>query len=311
MPQGSLYRYILQITRRRQVLASLLTLLLAPLAAVPLELQRRIVDDAVPQGDSSLLFALGGGYIAVMLVQNALKYTLNLTKGRVLEDIARDIRQAMLRRLAAAGAPPAGGTVADVLVAESEEVAGFASESLSVPLLQGGTILFVLGYLVWVEPLIAVLAAAIYLPQATVVPLVQHRINRITRLRTRMMRRLTGAAIAARGGVPPAAAFGGQIERLYRLRIAIYRRKYFLTLLGNLLDAAGPLAVLVAGGWLVLHGQTTIGALVVFLTGLQRIADPWDQLVSFYRSVSNARIAYGLIAGALHDSPPAGGTGMS
>ena len=89
------------------------------------------------------------------------------------------------------------------------------------------------------------------------------------------------------------------VESIFTTRMLIYRYKYFLTFLGNFLDALGPLVVLLAGGYLVIRGQTDISTLVVFISGFQKIADPWDQLVTFYRTVSNARVSYGLVAEAL------------
>jgi ABC-type bacteriocin/lantibiotic exporter with double-glycine peptidase domain len=82
---------------------------------------------------------------------------------------------------------------------------------------------------------------------------------------------------------------------LYKLRIWIYLRKFSLTALGNLLDALGPLIVLMVGGYLVIQGKTQVGTLVVFISGLARIADPWDQLINFYRSVSGTAMMYDMI----------------
>lgn len=42
--------------------------------------------------------------------------------------------------------------------------------------------------------------------------------------------------------------------------------------------------------------MTQVGTLVVFVSGLSKVADPWDQLVNFYRSVSNTAIAYDMIS---------------
>lgn len=302
----SLYHFIWLITRRRQIAICLLTGMLLPLSTVPLEIQRRIVDEALVVGDLRLLLVLGAGYIGVMVAQNGLKLALNMTKARALEDIARDIRRRMLVRIEARHAPVAAGTVADVLSAEAEEVASFASDSIWVPLLQGGTILFILGYLVWVQPLIAALAFAVFLPQGLVVPYVQHRINRLARLRTRIMRRLASLAIRETYVPHAGPSLNGLTDRLYRLRIAIWWRKTLLTFIGNLFDAAGPISILMLGGWLVLQGQTPVGTLIVFISGFQRIAEPWDQLITFYRSVSNARIAYGLVGAAIDgERPPA------
>jgi hypothetical protein len=52
-------------------------------------------------------------------------------------------------------------------------LAGFVGDSFSFPLMQGGTAAFVIGYLLWVQPTIAMFAILLYLPQLVVVPLGQ------------------------------------------------------------------------------------------------------------------------------------------
>lgn len=307
----SLYRYVWHTTRHRQIRILALTAVIAPLAMVPLELQRRIIDQAINDRNVRALLLLGGVYLLVVLIQGAFKFILNITKGRVLEDVARDIRRRVVDRVAPDRGPDAAqaaavdeGTTVSVLAAESEDVAGFASESLSVPALQFGTVIAVAGYLLWVEPLIAMLAILVYLPQAIVVPRVQHAINRLSRLRTRTVRRL-GHEAARLGDGPAglAAALarraGVLIEHIYATRLRIYRRKYFLAFIGNFLDALGPIIVLIVGGYLVIRGETEVSTLVVFISGFQKLAAPWDQLINFYRSASNAHVSYALITGVL------------
>ena len=95
------------------------------------------------------------------------------------------------------------------------------------------------------------------------------------------------------------ARFDAWSPRLRRHGSPAYRIKYGLTFLGNLLDALGPLAVLGFGGWLVMQGETSVGALLVFITGFQKVGDPFDQLMGFYRTTQYAFVTYGLIAGTL------------
>jgi ABC-type multidrug transport system fused ATPase/permease subunit len=313
----TLYAYIWRATRGGQIRICLLTALVAPMAVAPLELQRRIVDDALTSRNLVQLLTLGAAYAAVVLIQNGLKYALNMIKGRTLEDVTRDLRRRILDRLQPAAPGPGRmpspeideGTTLSILAAEAEDVGGFASESFAVPLLQIGTMTFVIAYLTWVEPLIAVMAFAIYLPQAVLVPRVQSTINRLARQRTTLVRRLGHHAIGRdddRHGTA-AARFRHAlhlVERAYATRIRIYYRKYALTLLGNVLDAAGPILVLVVGGYLVIRGETEISTLVVFISGFQRLAGPWDELINFYRSSSNARIAYRLVADAIGPTLP-------
>lgn len=313
MVPNSLYSYVWQISREAQIRICLLVAVVAPLTAVPLELQRQIVDHAVASHEVWLLAAFGAAYLAVILVQGGLKYLLNLGKGRVLEMVSRDLRRRILERRRELSSPDQGtaptspvdsGTTVSILAAETEDIGGFASESLVTPLLQVSTILWVFGYLVWVEPLIAGLAILVYAPQVFLVPRVQAIVNRLARRRIALVRRLGRLAVDLES-IPEAQRPGWWVrsflltEHIFKTRILIYRYKYFLTFLGNLLDALGPLIVLVVGGYLVIKDQTNVSTFVVFISGFQKLADPWDQLINFYRSVSNARVSYSLVFQAL------------
>ena len=69
------------------------------------------------------------------------------------------------------------------------------------------------------------------------------------------------------------------------------------------LHSLGPVSVLVVGGYLVIRGQTEVSTLVVFISGFNRISDPWAELVAFYRSVSHAHVIYDLVRSALSERP--------
>lgn len=306
-----LYAYVWKESRRHQILICLLTMVLAPLMMVPLEIQRRVVNGALVEKDVHRLAWLCLAYLGIICLQGAVKFALNMVKGMAVEGIARDIRLRIAgdavgrsRNEGAAAATAGAGTVVSMLAAETEDVSGFGGEALGLPLLTGATIIYVAGYLVWVEPMIAMIAVAIYLPQALIVPVTQYSINRLARLRIVNVRSL--GRIAA--GLAAARVTGVSIiNRIYSLRIAIYLRKYLLSALGNFLDALGPIIVLSFGGYLVINGMTQVGTLLVFISGLNKIADPWDQLVNFYRSVSNTAVAYDMIRSQIEDkdtSPP-------
>ena len=263
-----------------------------------------------------MLVELGSIYLGVVVFQGGLKYLLNLTKGRVLEEVNRDLRMRVLDRHAQLHQPAHErhalavdeGTTVSMIAAESEDVSGFASESLATPLLQIGTIVSVLGYLLWVEPLIAALAIVIYGPQIFIVRHVQSRINRLARRRTTQVRRLgrhTVGTIKASetDWVGPQVRAHILIGQIFKLRLIIYRYKYFLTFLGNFLDSLGPIVVVTLGGYLVIMGQTDVSTLVVFISGFQKISNPWDDLVNFYRAFSNTRVTFRLIGEALDGKP--------
>lgn len=298
-----LYTYIWTESRSRQVWICVLTMVLAPLMMVPLELQRRIVNEALQQKNIALLAMLGGVYFGIVCLQGAIKFILNMLKGMAVEGIARDIRFRVLERVRGAdgsgdgtGADLSPGTVVSMLADEAEDVSGFGGDAFGLPLLTGGTIVYVVGYLLWVQPAIAALALALYLPQALIVPITQSSINRLARIRIINVRHLGHIAAGITDPVIAVRMTGASIiHRIYGLRIGIYLRKYALAALGNFLDSLGAIAVLTVGGYLVIRGETQVGTLLVFISGLNKIADPWDEFVNFYRSVSNTAVAYEMI----------------
>ena len=309
MPR-SLYAFIWQSSRRQQVWLVLLTLIVAPMSMVPLELQRRIVDDAIHDRNLRYMSLLCGVYLAVLLAQGGLKYLLNVHRGSLVEHIAFKLRhrvfavlvdEPLKRREHAATIDK--GAVVSITSSEVEEVAGFVGDSISFPLMQAGTAFGTLGYLFWVQPEIAAFAVALFIPQIVIVPMGQRRINRWAAIHARLLRKLGGAIVSSEKNALTLKHLERRFAKLslgaLTTRVLVYRVKFFLTFLGNFVDALGPLIVLSVGGWLVLAGKAEVGTLVVFISGFQKVADPWDQLLTFYRTTSNARTKYRLITDTL------------
>jgi len=275
----------------------------AGLTTLPLELQRRIVSDAVNQPDIEHLLFLCGLYLVLLVIQGGTKYLLNVYRGRIVEQATMDLRSRVGAIPQAIRRDPWGrpdqGAAVSMVAAEAESIGGFVGESLSGPLLQAGTLVFVLGYLLWVEPLIALFAFVVYAPSFAVVPLGQRRINHWAASHARAVRWLGDSVVARESG----ARFRRLVRLAYFTRMRFYRIKYFLTFFENLLDAIGPLAVLLVGGILVIQGEIEVATIVVFISGFQRISGPWDQLVTFYRTVSTARVRYRLFAEAVGIAP--------
>lgn len=313
MPK-SLFAFIWQVSRRKQIFLCVLTVIVSLLTTVPLELQRRIVDDAIHDGTVGYLVLLSGIYLAVLFLQGGLKYVLNVYRGWLVEDVARLLRHLIFdgtqdNKIATPkpseekSGTVQKGAVVSMVASEAEDLAGFVGDSISFPLLQAGTALSAMGYLIWVEPRIALFAVALYLPQLLVVPLGQRRINRWGNIHARLLRKMgdtiVGSGTDRKGRPKHQRRFKRLVQGTFRTRLAIYRVKYFLTFFGNFLDALAPLIVLSVGGWLVIKGEVEVSTLVVFITGFQKVADPWDQLLTFYRTASNAGVKYRLIADAL------------
>ena len=306
LPQ-SIYRYIWLTTRRHQLGLVLLTIAVFPLSMVPLELQRRIVNDAIEGKNFDLLIWLGAAYFAVLLLHGGLKLAMRVYRGYVSENTVKQLR----RRAYHAGGGGAdeqeeessehAGSQVSMMVAEVEPVGSFVGESVSEPLLHAGTLASIFGYMLWVQPLMALAGIAFCMPQLYFVPRIQGAINRRAKKRIQVLRALSRQVTAGEDGESSENERRAmkRINEVYGLKIRIFLLKYTLKFLNNLLHHLGPLSAYLFGGWLVLEGRTDLGTVVAFASGFERVSDPFRDLITYYRSASDAQVKYRLMADAV------------
>jgi ABC-type bacteriocin/lantibiotic exporter with double-glycine peptidase domain len=150
-------------------------------------------------------------------------------------------------------------------------------------------------------------ALGFLVPSVILVGVVQPRLNRLTGKKTRAQRKLGEAVLENRSpdGEAAGTTVDRLIERMYGLKIRIAGLKYGVKFVTNLLGHLGPLSVLVVGGWLVIEGQTTLGTVVAFISGYDKMTDPARELLNFYRRLSMMQVQYGLVRQAADGEAPA------
>jgi len=297
----SLLRYVIAASLVHQLPLIALTVSVALLEVVPLELQRRIINDLVKQRPFAAILTLCAIYAGAVLVQGSTKLALNIYRGWIGERSARDLRRHVCAVTAAAGAPAAtaaeaNGTSVAMIVAEVDPIGGFIGSSLSEPLLQAGILASVIAYLVHLDRWMGAAALVLFLPQLVFVPLMQHAINRRIGARVWLLRQIGAGVIGPRSG---AAANSARIERVFRFNMRVYQIKFTMNFLMNLCSHAQIIAALLLGGWWVLQNQLEIGGVVAFISGLGRLNDPWGDLVNYFREISATRVKYRLLTDGL------------
>jgi ABC-type bacteriocin/lantibiotic exporter with double-glycine peptidase domain len=171
--------------------------------------------------------------------------------------------------------------------------------------LNGGILLSVFGYMVFMQPWMALVAFALFCPQILFIPLLQEAINRRTKLRIETLRALSVDIVNAAADPPDAReqTYRSRVGDVFRLNMQIYRRKFGMNFLMNLMHHLGIIGILSVGGWLLLHGQTEVGTVVAFISGLNRMNDPWGDLVNYFRDMTNAGVKFRMIVQALGMRP--------
>jgi len=319
----TLFGYIWQVSRRLQVGLCLLAVTVFALSAVPLELQRRIVNDAIVKGALGTIIWLAIAYAVVAAAEGAFKLWLNIYRSRVSERAVRDIRRRVgavngnaregalngnAREGALSGAVPAaeervlsGGVEISMILTESEPIGGFVGMSVSEPLLQGGVLLSVFGYMVWLNPWMALLSIAVFSPQMVFVPLMQQAMNRRAAERIQTLREVSDGIVGASGGDSALAAEQeAKVNHVFRLNMGIFKLKFTMNFLMNLMHHLGVATVLGVGGWYAAQGRLEVGTVVAFVSGLAKVNDPWRDVVAWYREMSAVEMRYRLVADAIN-----------
>lgn len=304
----SVYSYIFSKSFWQQITVISLTLILLPLAPIPLELQRRILDNAVAQGDTDLLFKLSGLYLLTMFIAAGFKFAMRTQRELISARIVRSLRSSVfycmytfvpklhpIEKLQDIDQVDEGAVVS-MLSSEVEKLGGFAGSAISGPLFEIGTLVFVLGYMFWVEPLVASIALALYSPQFFIVPFFQARMNLLSQQKALKMREL-GSFIVDHPEkdllhAEPPKRFIKLIEDILQLRTRFILNKTVMKTFNNLLISLGPFGVISYGGYMVIQGEIEVGIILAFVSGLERLGGPIRDLVGSYSQITDARMRY-------------------
>jgi ABC-type multidrug transport system fused ATPase/permease subunit len=302
---GNIYRYVIETSGWHQLSLVVLTTAVFLLEVVPLELQRRVVDDLVKHRDFWWIIALCAVYAGTVLLQGGIKLVLNIYRSWVGERATRDLRRRVhvlvSSSSAASSTAEAEGVQASMIVSEVEAVGGFVGDSVSEPLLQGGILASVLAYMIHVDFWMAATAFLIFVPQLVFVPLMQGAMNRRTRVRVRLIRRLSISVVEGLSGDAARDRIDDErIQRVFELNMGIYRFKFSMNFLMNLSTQLQVIGVLLVGGWAVYANRLEIGGVVAFISGIGRITDPWGDLVNYFRAANIAQVRYVLVRDAVN-----------
>jgi ABC-type bacteriocin/lantibiotic exporter with double-glycine peptidase domain len=163
------------------------------------------------------------------------------------------------------------------------------------------------GYMLYIQPVIALVSAVFLLPQVLLARYMQADLNVLVERQVGLVRRLGDETITRAAGKSKKKK-GKEIRTvlaIFRNRIQFYFLEYGLKTLLGVANAMGPLVVVTVGGYLVIQGQTTIGIVVAFVSGFERISSPSHDLLNFYREYQQAKVQLQMIVQWVEGKPAA------
>ena len=296
---------VLRVSGADQLWLSAFAGLIAVLSTVPLEVQRRVVDRSLKEGSFRSILAFVAAFVGAALLQGSAKLLYNVYRSWVSEHAVRSLRTYVNWREDAAVGGRVGtmaaseGTEISMIVAEAEPVGSFVGESVSEPLLQAGIMASVMVYLVVLQPVMAVVIGAVFLPQLLFVPLMQRAITARARERIATLRAASAALVGEGDGEDGRRGQDDRFGSVFALNMGIYRLKFTMNFLTNLCHQLGVAGILGIGGWFVVRGETQVGTVVAFISGLATMKDPWDDLTTWFQTMMVTRARYKLMRDVL------------
>ncbi|MBM3534600.1 MAG: ATP-binding cassette domain-containing protein [Alphaproteobacteria bacterium] len=316
--ESTLIRFILRHSLRQQIGVVILTLVSFPFLYYSLDLPKTIINQAIggknlpkevfgfPVDQVSYLMVLSGLFLLLVFVNGGFKYAINVYKGRLGERMLRRFRYELYVRILRF---PLGhfrrvsqGELIPMITAEVEPLGGFIGDAIAQPIFQGGTLLTIVVFMFIQDPILGAAAISLYPIQGYIIPRLQRKVNRLGKERVKAVRKLAEQIGESVSGVQEIRAndnarwqlarFTAQLGVIYDIRFEIFKRKFFVKFLNNFINQLTPFFFYAIGGYLVIQGDLSFGALVAVLAAYKDLASPWKELLDYYQQKEDNRIKY-------------------
>ena len=302
------FRFVWAFSRGQQIALIGLGLIALPVLYASLELPKLIINSALaeehlpatlfdaPISQTTHLFVLSGFYLLAVLGNGTLKFVINVYKGAVGERLLRRLRLMIYRRWRGGVGPVRRAEVIPLIAQEVEPIGGFASDAFALPVFQGGTFITILVFMFMQDPVLGAAAVTLLPIQLALVPRLQRRVNVLARSRAAEVRAL-GGELGDQASVDSQKPWGtrpvgASLKRIEQIRRKIHRSKFFIKSLNNFLTSLTPFFFYSIGGYLVIEGRLTLGALVAVLAAYKDFSSPLRELFRYYQSSEDVRIRY-------------------
>src|SRR3954470_23127368 len=317
--EPTIFRFIIKHSWKSQLIALVMTLASFPFLYISLDLPKNIVNHAIradakfPQSLFGFeferipyLMLLCGAFLMTVLINGGFKYCINTYKGRLGERMLRRFRYQLYLRLLRFPLThfqkTSSAQIIPMVTAESESLGGFIGDALALPAFQGGTLVTIVIFMFVQDPVLGLAAVALYPFQGYIIPKLQRKVNQLNKQRVRTQRIVADRIQESAAGIVEIHSnntvklqltdFAALLGRIYDIRFEVYKRKFFVKFLNNFIGQLTPFFFYSIGGYLVIRGNLSFGALVAVLAAYKDMASPWKELLDFYQQKEDSRIKY-------------------
>jgi ABC-type multidrug transport system fused ATPase/permease subunit len=316
--ERSLFYWILRRHRSMQLVLLLIIVVSLFFKVFPLEMQKRIINEAIYLKDIQLLYLYCGLYIGAVTIASLMKYGINVLQVYIGQKILVEMREELYRHVLQLPLQfyrkMQPGTVISAMTAELNAIGFFLGGALAIPITSVLTFVVFIGFMFDLNPLLAMLSMGVYPIELFVVPYLQKKYNRLNTTRVKTTRAMANVVNESISGIHEIHGntsyileekkLSSYIAQLYGLMKKLFIVKYGIKFANNFFQSLGPFILFLVGGYMAIHGQFTLGALVAFLSAYEKVYDPWKEIIEYYQSYQDAQIRYRQIMQIFDIDPP-------
>lgn len=302
----SLFSWVFADNIKLQILLVFIIIITVFARVIPLEMQKRIVNEAIKLRKIDLLLLYCGVYLAAVVAASGLKYLINIIQTLISQRATAGMRKELYHHILTLPLTffrrTQPGTVVNALVSELAIPGNFVGMAIAVPLTNVLTLLAFAAYLFWLNSLLAAISLSIYPLVIFLVPLLQKRVNRLNRKRVDTSRELSSKIAESITGIHEIQGngaygietrrFNSLVDKLYKIRLVWQLYRFGIKTANNFFTSLGPFLVFILGGYLAIKGRLELGALVAFLSAQEKLYNPWKELIEFYQVYQDGSVSY-------------------
>ncbi len=304
--EKSLFYWAFSGNLKLQLILMVVIIVIVFARVLPLEMQKRIINDSIALKNLDGLILYCAIYIAAVTVASGLKLTVNYLQAVIGEKAMTEMRKSLYHHILTL---PLGffrntqpGMVVASLMTELSTAGTFAGMAFAVPVTNILTLFAFTGYLLWLNPKLAAATLLIYPVVVFVVPVLQKKANKANKKRVDLSRSTSSQIAESISGIheiqvhgayeQEGRKFANLADKLKAVRIRWSLFRFGIKTANNYFVGLGPFIVFIFGGYLVMHGELELGAMVAFLSAQEKLFEPWKELINFYQTYQDASLRY-------------------
>jgi putative ABC transport system ATP-binding protein len=264
------------------------------------------VFEGFPVDQLQMLMGLSTLFLLLVLVNGAFKYWINVSKGALGERMLRRMRfelfALVLRFTPEALRHVKASETATIIKDEVEPIGGFIGDAFILPAFLGTqattALIFIFVQNVW----LGLMAGTVIGVQFVIIPRLRRELLKLGRERQLASRRLAGRISEVMDGIEVVhvhnatrwerAEIGSRLFSLFDIRYRIYKRKFIVKFLNNLLAQLTPFLFYSVGGYLALKGRLDIGQLVAVIGAYRELPPPLKELIDWDQQRLDVQVKY-------------------